>query len=245
MKVFLNVFLFQFLCMFIWLIPVAGAMAKPYSFVGIQGLAEQEVGARLFDGFCKKYQLNCEIEMLPASRAELNVCEAKSAGEIMRIWEYGIDNPDLIRVPTPYYHLKTALLVRSDNRLNIYSLKDIVDVNVGVIRGVKHTEQIDVNPDKLLKVASTEQLMQLLVKGRIDVAVTSRLDGASTLNKMNIDNVMILPVELQTYPLYVYLNSEYAHLAPILDSAINDSINAGLMEQWQVVAEQSVISKIH
>ncbi|WP_153915532.1 substrate-binding periplasmic protein [Shewanella sp. TC10] len=219
------------------------AEVKPYSFVGVAGLAEQEVGASLFATLCAKYQLDCDIEMLPASRAEHNVCEAKSVGEIMRSWEYGLDNPDLLRVPTPYYYLQTALIVRSDNLLNIYSLRDIKDVNVGVIRGVKHSEHIETNSNKLLKVGSTEQLMNLLVKGRIDVAVTSRLDGASTLRKMNIENVMILPVELETHPLYFYLNSEYAHLLPILDRAIKESINSGLVDKWSAIAESSMFSE--
>lgn len=29
-------------------------------------------------------------------------------GEIMGIWSYGIDNPDMIRVPTAYYYLQTG-----------------------------------------------------------------------------------------------------------------------------------------
>ena len=236
---------YKYLLCVVLMFSSAKVQAEPYPFVGIKGLAEQEVGQAIFTEICNSHRLKCKIDMLPANRAERSVGLSKSAGEIMRIWEYGIENPDLIRVPTPYYFLQTALLVRDDNRLNIYSLKDIVDVNVGVIRGVKHTQLINANENKLLQVSSTEQLMRLLIKGRIDVAVTSRLDGLSTINKLGTDNIMVLPVELQTHPLYVYVNPEYAHLVPVLDDAINLITHSGELESARLVAEDAVLSKFN
>ena len=218
-------------------------VAEVYPFAGIKGLAEQEVGELIFKKICKNQRLECHIDMLPANRAERYVNASSSAGEIMRIWEYGYDNPDLIRVPTPYYNLQTALFVRNDNRLNIYSLQDISDVNVGVIRGVKYTNIIDTNHNKLIEGRSTEQLMNLLTKGRIDVAVTSRFDGISTIQSMNIDNVMILPVELQTHPLYVYIHPQYAFLVPLIDDAINRIADSGELTKISSVAEQQVFTK--
>jgi hypothetical protein len=35
--------------------------------------------------------------------------------EIMRIWSYGIDSPDMIRVHTAYYYLQTGAFIVKDS----------------------------------------------------------------------------------------------------------------------------------
>lgn len=59
----------------------------------------------------KNIGINITISPLLGKRVQCSANSGIKDGEIMRIWTYGEENLNTIRVPTPYYYLETMPFV--------------------------------------------------------------------------------------------------------------------------------------
>ncbi|QBF82798.1 hypothetical protein EXU30_08915 [Shewanella maritima] len=109
--------------------------ANTLHFKGIEDLSEQEIGYVVFKQLCQEMGLKVDIELLPANRAERAVSAGLAAGEIMRIYSYGENNDQVVRVPTPYYALKTTAFALANNDEARDLLYKLEQANVGIVRG--------------------------------------------------------------------------------------------------------------
>ncbi|WP_434938165.1 substrate-binding periplasmic protein [Shewanella sp. HL-SH8] len=210
-------------------------------FVGVADSSIQNIGRVVLDQICFIQQLHCNIEMLPAPRAERNMREGLVNGEIMRVWRYGEDNPDFIRVPTAYYEIKTAFFTRKDTQYKIASVADIIDLNVGVLTGVKHTQNLGLDPKKVFYSTTTEKMMDLLDKKRVDVVIASYMDGMATINKMHANNLIVQSATIKTQPVYVYIHPNKKELVPIIDNGIKNLVKSGKLHLIIADAEKNVL----
>lgn len=212
-------------------------------FVGVADSSIQNIGRIILEEICFTQKLQCDIEMLPAPRAERSMRDGQVSGEIMRVWRYGEDNPDFIRVPTSYYEIKTAFFTRKDTQFSITSVADIAELNVGVLTGVKHTQNLGLNPKKVFYSATTEKMMDLLNKKRVDVVIASYMDGMATINKRYADTLTVQSATIKTQPVYVYIHPNSKDLAPIIDNAIKTLVKTGKLSTMIADAEQKVLNE--
>lgn len=91
--------------------PLKSSSGKHYDFASIELLIEQEVGRIVLTQVYENIGINITISPLPGKRAQYVANTGMKDGEIMRIWTYGDENPNTIRVPTPYYYLETMPFV--------------------------------------------------------------------------------------------------------------------------------------
>ncbi|GAA0784076.1 MULTISPECIES: substrate-binding periplasmic protein [Pseudomonadati] len=208
-------------------------------FVGVADSSIQNIGRVILEEICFTQKLQCDIEMLPAPRAERSMREGQVNGEIMRVWRYGEDNPDFIRVPTSYYAVKTAFFTRKDSLLKLADTADITELNVGVLTGVKHTQNLGLDPKKVFYSSTTEKMMELLIKKRVDVVIASYIDGMATIKKMNADNLMVQKASIKSQPVYVYIHPNSKELAPIIDNTIKMLTKTGKLRVMIADAEQN------
>lgn len=211
-------------------------------FVGVADSSIQNIGRVVIDEICFTHKLHCNIEMLPAPRAERSMRKGLVNGEIMRVWRYGEDNPEFIRVPTSYYEIKTAFFTRKDSQYKITSVADIVDLNVGVLTGVKHTQNLGLDPKKVFYSTTTEKMMNLLSKNRVDVVIASYMDGMATINRMHVENLIVQSATIKTQPAYVYIHPNSKKLVPIIDNAIKDLITSGKLQTIITTAEHNALN---
>ncbi|QIR14904.1 substrate-binding periplasmic protein [Shewanella aestuarii] len=217
---------------------------KQYHFVSVENSSVQTIGKIVFQQICYKTQLNCYVDMLPAPRAERRMLDAATSGEVMRVWSYGVDNPQFLRVPTPYYHIQTAMIVRGDSGYNITRVEELAPLTIGALQGVKHSQQFALMGAELIYASTTEQLLRLLTKGRIDVAITTYTDGLAVMMRMQADHLAMLPTILSQHPTYVYIHPNYAHLVPIFDDAIKALIDSGEINTMTAQAEEMIFSEM-
>ncbi|MCW3174101.1 substrate-binding periplasmic protein [Shewanella subflava] len=224
-------------------VPQALSDDRATHFVGVADSSIQNIGKIIIQEICFTQKLQCDIEMLPAPRAERSMRDGQVNGEIMRVWRYGEDNPDFIRVPTSYYEIKTAFFTRKNTPLNISSVADITELNVGVLTGVKHTQNLGLNPQKVFYSATTEKMMDLLNKKRVDVVIASYMDGMATINKRYEAGLMVQPATIKTQPVYVYIHPNRQELVPIIDNAIKSLAKTGKLSAMIAEAEQKVLNE--
>ncbi|WP_111980322.1 substrate-binding periplasmic protein [Algibacillus agarilyticus] len=221
----------------------ASSLKSHYKFASIEHLIEQKVGSIVLQKIYSNIFISMQITAQPANRAQLSAVSGTKDGEVLRIWQYGEENPSLIRVPTPYYYLETMPYVLKNSDINITTPEQLKTYFIGKVRGVKHTNVITRGFIRLYNSASTEDMFNLLNKGRIDIALTNTLDGDLVLKRMQDKSIMHMAKPLNVLPLYHYLHPSHYKLSPLVNNEIKRLIQTGDLAILIEQAEKEVIGK--
>lgn len=215
-----------------------------YHFAAIEKLVEQQIGEQILPLIYHSIGINIQITSMPASRSEAAASRGLADGEIMRIWTYGEENPELIRVPTPYYSLETMPFVLKNSGIVIHTKADLKPYRIAKVRGVKHTKNITQGLPFVFESTSTENIFKLLRAGKVDVAITNTLDGLIVLNNMAVNDITPMAKPLKTLPLFHYIHHSKAAIVPKVDNAIKQLKKSGELEKMIKQAEQKFISAL-
>lgn len=214
---------------------------KPdYSFASIELLIEQEIGRIVLPQIYRNVGITINIQPLPGKRAQYVANSGVLDGEIMRIWSYGKDNLNTVRVPTPYYYLETMPFVLNSTNIKVHSIEELSNLRLTKVRGVKHTNIITRDVDELYDVSSTEDMFKLLLGKKVDVALTNTLDGHLVLKRLGLNNITPMKQPLATLPLYHYIHKKNKHLVPLIDAEIKRMKKNGELAYLIAAAEQHI-----
>lgn len=214
--------------------------ARDCRFASIAQLGEQEVARIVLPQIYQKIGKSIHITPLPANRAQFEANSGIKDGEILRIYSYGAENPNVIRVPTPYYSLVTSVFSLKTNHFNITSKDDLKGYRVGRVRGVKHTNNATKNLSMVYDSSDTKQLFQQLLLGNIDVALTNYRDGLLTIEQLGTNQIKVINKEIAFEPLYHYLHVRNKALVPPLDNTIKKLTASGELATMLHLAEEQV-----
>jgi ABC-type amino acid transport substrate-binding protein len=159
----------------------------------------------------------------------------------MRIWSYGIEHSDVIRVPTSYYFLETTAFYQEGADIEISSKKDLEKYSVLKIRGVKHTNTATVGLTNVYDFDDTETMLKALNKRRRNVALTHRGDGLFAIRKYRIQGIEFSKSSLFTFPLYHYVHKKNAHLVDKVNRMILEMKETGELDKLVRSAERQVL----
>lgn len=200
---------------------------KDYHFASIEKLIEQEVGRIVLPQIYKKLGIDIKISPLPGKRAQYVASSGELDGEIMRIWTYGEENPDQIRVPTPYYYLETMAFYLPEQNIEINDVSDLHKYTIAKVSGVKHTNNITKGLTRVFDVRSTSSLLDFVLFGRVQVALTNTIDGDVRRQQLKYRHIKRLEKPLATLPLYHYVHKDHADLVPKIDAIIKEMRASG------------------
>ena len=217
-----------FVCLCLW---AHYSFGQTLHFVSIEHLVEQEIGTIVLPQIYQKLGITITITPLPGLRAEHQAATGKVDGEVMQIYTYGNENPNLIRIPTPYFELETMTFTKADRGIQINSKAELANYSVAKIRGVKHTNNITVGLKDVTDVDSTSALIKLVNDGLVDVALTNTIDGMLAIHQLNLESVVVPGSEaLARLNLYHYLNREHQYLAEKVDAVIREMKTTGELD---------------
>jgi hypothetical protein len=212
-----------------------------YNFASIELLIEQEVGRIVLTQVYKNLGIKITITPLSGKRAQYVANSGMKDGEIMRIWTYGDENPNTIRVPTPYYYLETMPFVLRKSDIVILTKQNLSKYRLTKIRGVKHTNNITQGLINIYEMSSTKDMFKLLLSGKVDVVLTNTIDGKLALARLGLTNVVAMKKPLARLSLYHYIHKKNKNLIPIIDKEIQRMKGNGELAQLISLAEQRVI----
>lgn len=218
------------------------ATAKGYHFASIEKLIEQEIGRIVLPKIYEKVGIDITISPLPGRRAQYVASSGELDGEIMRIWTYGDENPNQIRVPTPYYYLETMAFFLADNDIKIESADDLQKYTIAKVSGVKHTNNITKGLSRVFDVRSTDSLLDFLLFERVEVALTNTIDGDVRRQQLKYRQIDRLAKPLATLPLYHYIHKDHAELVPKIDAAIKEMVDSGELVKLIKEAEALLVA---
>jgi len=216
-------------------------MSKSMTFSAIEKLVEQDIGSIIIPVFYQRLGLEVTVIPLPANRAQREALLGGTDGEIMRIWNYGLENPDMIRVPTAYYFLQTGAFIVKDSNVFIHNKADLVRYRLAKVRGVKHTNSITAGMPSVNDMSNTHQMMKYLSAGLVDVALTNIIDGEKVISNGAFKNVILITPPLATFKLYHYLNKKHQGLVPKIDLVIREMQASGELAQLITKAKSQVL----
>lgn len=212
-------------------------------FASIEELAEQKIAEEVITHVYDKIGIDVIVFSFPGKRAESEVYSGQLDGEVMRIYSYGETNPEVFRVPTPYYYLETMGFVHKDNPVSISNLDDLKNYMVIKVRGVKHTDNATKGLTNVIEVNNSTQGMKMISKGRGDVFLTNTIDGDLVINQLGLDNVRQLPTPLAVESLYHYIHKQNAEYVDIVDEIIISMKESGELQKIVKQAEANLLNE--
>jgi len=219
------------------------AKGEQYHFVSINHLVEQEIGRLILPQIYNKLNIEITITPLPGKRAEYQATSGASDGEIMRIYSYGVNNPSVHRVPTPYYQLETMAFIKKGAEITIETASDLKKYSLAKVRGVIHTNNITHGLYNVADLNSTEQIMRFVNLGRADVALTNTIDGLMVIKESGFDDIVPIAAPLAKLNLYHYVHEKHKYLIPKVDAQIKAMKKSGELDKIIKDAEFAIIEQ--
>lgn len=223
---------------------IGSVNAKTMEFGSINFLMEQEVGRIVLPKIYQKLGLTINITPLPAKRAQRDANSGIRDGEIMRIYTYGLENKNVIRVPTPYYFLHTCAFTLATSDIQLNALSDLSSHQLAKVRGVKHTNNATRGMKNVSDSDNTREIMNLVSSGLADVALTNKMDGLNTLKKFQTKRELKLNKCFTKWDLFHYLHKKHKALVPLLNQEIKQMESSGELATIIAEAEDIVLNSL-
>jgi polar amino acid transport system substrate-binding protein len=233
-------FLFIFRSLLLSLLLIQPSQAEQYHFVSISGLYVQEIGQIVLPKVYQKLGIEISITPMPGNRAMLETVSGRMDGETMRIESYGIDHPETLRIPTPYYQIDTTAFYKKDSGIVINSVADLAKYSLLRVRGVKHTINITEGFKQVYDYDDTESMLKALGNHRDHVALAHTGDGLFAMEKYKINHVEYSDKPLSLLSVYHYVHKKNAHLVEKVDRVIREMNESGELERLVKNAEKTL-----
>lgn len=185
----------------------------------------------------RRHGFAIELVEVSAERSLLLVESGEADAECCRIHQVINKNyPTLIDVPSSFYKMSWSAFVKDQN-IQVNKWEDLANYSAAAVTGYK----LGVNKVKQYSptpyvVTSHESLFGMLSRGRIDVAITSKMTGLKALKTLKLDQ----EIQLQEPPLVqigltLQLHPRHADkvdfFAKIFDEMVRDGTTNRLLEQ--------------
>lgn len=218
--------------------------AEKFTFSAIENLPDQAIGVLVMKEVYKQLGHELDVRLMPGLRAQESANNGVVDGEVMRIFAYGDQTPNVIRVPTPYYSVKTVVYRLKGSDVDVKSKDDLNRYKSIIVRGVKHTDKITRNIDnKNVKVIdSPEAMMRFLNKGRAQLALTNPLEGDLVIKKLGYNSLELIEPPLAELPLYHYVHKDHAELVPLIDQKLIELKANGQLDVLLEKSEEVVLN---
>lgn len=220
---------------------LAQTVKYEYEFASIENDAIQEVIQIVLPKIYQTIDKKIIITPLPAKRAHYEANAGIKDGETLRIYSYGDENTNLIRVPTPYYSFSTAVFSLKSSQVIINDLNDLKQYKVGKVSGIKHLEDITKGFKNLYDSKNVEKVFQQLVLGNIDVALVTLFEGELLLNKAKFSEIQILAPSLVKLDLYHYIHKNHEDLVEPINNAIKQMKVSGELAKIIAQAKKAIL----
>lgn len=156
------------------------------------------------------------IKKFPAERAVRLADRGDVDGEVQRIAGLSELYPDLIQV-RPAINFIEATVFTKATYFAVQGWESLSPHRIGLIRGIKFAER-NTEGMSVAKTGDYEVLFRLLDRGRVDIALSPRVNGLYHIKRTGIDGVQPLKPSVAMVDLYHYLHRKHADLVPYISA---------------------------
>jgi len=165
---------------------------------------------------------------VPARRALEMSNDGQVDGELHRI--LGIDKrwANLIRVPNRVNVLEATAFTKSID-FTVAGWSSLKPYSVGVRRGIQFSNTNTQGMSRQI-VNTVQGLFEILQYDRIEVVVTSLINGLSELKEIKHSSIKLLKPAIEIYPLYHYLHKKHQDMVPKVNGVLEQMKKEGLIQ---------------
>lgn len=166
----------------------------------------------------KRLRIDYELQFLPAQRSLVFTNDGTTDVIIGRTAAIEKKLPNIVRVPVNILDFDFTAYSK-DPAVQINGWESLAPYTVGIINGWRIVEQNVVGAKQVVKVNDFAQLLALLDKGRVDVAILDRVMGEWTFRQLGLD-LRINDPPLISKPNFIYLHKKHEKLVPDFTDAL-------------------------
>lgn len=204
--------------------------SETLSIAAIEGSMLHQATKPLLTEIYSRIGITLEIKDLPAKRASSTANSGEIDGELIRIYDYANISPYLIRISTPYTFFELSCFYIDDSIL-IEDWSDLDQFIIGKVRGIKVIDD-NLSGKGLVKEVNTDiQLFKMLKSGRIDIAISSSLEGRLRANELELFNIKTKV--MSSYPLYHFLHKNNSDIVDKVNQQIIIMSKSGELEFYR------------
>ncbi|WP_426416490.1 substrate-binding periplasmic protein [Aestuariirhabdus sp. LZHN29] len=205
----------------------------------------QLIACRVMEKVYARLNLALEPVPLPGKRALQASNSGDVDGELLRISAIKQRYSNLVQVPESYLMMQGMVFSRA-GLPPMSRWQDLAPYRVGVVRGVHYSREGTEGMNRIVA-SDVPQLFDLLDRGRVDLIVTAKLNGAIEMLRRPEASFVLHPIPLFEEPLYHFLHREHRALVPGLDREIRALKSSGELERWvdEAIAETALSTRKH
>ncbi len=176
-----------------------------------------------------KLGVEVEVRYLPGKRSLHYSNTGHADGELFRI--QGIDHiyPNLVRIPVAIMELETiAYAKRTD--IVIDGWASLTPYKIGFLRGFRKAED-NTQGMHVYSAEKMSSLFNLLVNGRVDLVIESRIGGKNSLDSKAYAAVMPLEPPITKFKIFHYVHRENKSLVPGLTKVLREMEASGELQK--------------
>ena len=220
---------------------IAGAQ-KPLVFTQIVDTPDQAIGAVIVKAAYEKLGIPVRFAVLPGKRALAESSEGRADGEVHRIFEIGDDYPALLRVPTPINYIEPSVFSKK-YEFKVTNCAALQGYQIGIVRGVKHSQLCTQGMENVFVGDDLTGVMRMLNAGRIDLAITARINGLLMAKELGLEAIKPLSPPLSRLWVYHYLHEGHKDLIPTIDAVFKEMQESGELEALREKAVNQLLQK--
>lgn len=174
--------------------------------------------------------LELQLIKLPAERGLKNANEGIDDGDLSRISGLEQFYPNLIRVPENIFEMNFVAFAHKTG-IEIKAWRNLKSHIVGLITGWKIFEKnVPIGTD-VVYADDSVQLFDMLEKGRIEIALYSRLLGLDIIQRRQLTGVTDLSPPLASKEMFIYLHKSHMDSVPRIAKALAELKSEGIYDE--------------
>lgn len=177
-----------------------------------------EISALVLQEAYKRIGIEVETAWQPAERSLKSSNAGQVDGELNRIAGLESQYPNLVRVPIPVNLLEGVVFSKNVTPV-ISGISSIRGFQIAIRRGTKFAERLTQGMEPLM-LSKNIQLFRVLNAGRVDLIITSHLEGLEMLNQLKFRQIQVLKPPLVSLDLYHYLHKKHQALVKPLSTTL-------------------------
>lgn len=159
-----------------------------------------------------------EIVFTPTDKSLVDVNAGLIDAEMNRIEGMEKLYPNLIRVPEANMTMEFVAFSKTGYPVNGW--ESIRNRHIGFVKGWKILEENTRGFPNVIQTPGEYELFTMLDKGRIDIALYSKLTGYAVIKEMNLKNIHHLKPPLARREMFLYVNKKHADIVDDIAKAL-------------------------
>ncbi len=191
----------------------------------IEGSTDAEAAVAVIGEAYKNIGYEIDIKWYPGSTALEKSSSGEVDAELQRIDGISQKYPDLIQIPIPINFLQASVFV-TDVTFTLDGWYSLKPYRIGIVKGVLFAEQGTQGMD-VRAAGSYSELLEMLEKKIVDVAVMPRVNGLAAIKQQKIEGIRELNGVLEILFLYHYVHKKNSILIPKLQKVLKEMLLNG------------------